>query len=81
MRAKYVHGNVHNTATGNGGGVYLSASELNCQQQSTIVLINNAALNKGGGYAINLSIMATSSFSEPQYTGAKINFTGNTVSW
>ena len=34
----YVNGDVtiaHNTATRNGGGVYLSSSELNCQQKST----------------------------------------------
>ena len=37
----YVNGNVtiaHNIATGNGGGVYLSTSELNCQQESNFEL-------------------------------------------
>ena len=74
----YVNGDVttaHNTATGNGEGVYLSFSELNCQQKSTFGLFNNAAVNKGGGlHAISSSIRATSI-----YTGAKINFTKNTA--
>ena len=75
----YVNGDVtitHNTATGNGGGVYLSFSELNCQQKSTgFRLFNNAAVNKGGGlHAISSSIRATSI-----YTGAKIHFTKNTA--
>ncbi len=48
----YVNGDVaiaHNTATGNGGGVYLSTSELNCQQKSTFILQNNTAEHRGGG--------------------------------
>ena len=64
----YVNGNVtiaHNTATGNGGGVYLSTSELNCQQESTLVLLNNIASLKGGGlHAISSSIKAASSVFE-----------------
>ena len=71
----------HNTATGNGGGVYLSNSELNCQQRSTVVLWNNTALHKGGGlHAISSSIKATSSNNGDRryiYTGARINITGN----
>ena len=38
----YVNGNItmaHNTATRNGGGVYLSTSELNCQQKSVFGII------------------------------------------
>ena len=77
----YVNGDVtiaHNTATRNGGGVYLSTSELNCQQKSTFVLFNNTAVHKGGGlHAIGSSIKATSAFTRPQYTGTKINFTNN----
>ena len=60
----HVNGNItiaHNTATGNGGGVYLSTSKLNCQQESTIVLYNNRAMSKGGGlHAISSSIKASS---------------------
>ena len=74
----------HNTATGNGGGVYLSNSELNCQQKGTFVLFNNTALQKGGGlHAISSAIKASSSLSvsihtyPTQYTGIRINFTGN----
>ena len=77
----YVNGDVtiaHNTATRNGGGVYLSTSELNCQQKSTFVLFNNTAEQKGGGlHAISSSIKATSAFTLPHYIGTRINFTNN----
>ena len=80
----YVNGDVtiaHNRATGNGGGVYLSTSELNCQQQSNFELHNNTALSKGGGlHAIGSSIRAASSFiGRPQYenTGAIIDISRN----
>ena len=76
----YVNGNAtiaHNTATQNGGGVYLLTSELNCQQKSTFVLYNNTAVNKGGGlHAISSFIRATSAYIFT-YTGARINITGN----
>ena len=52
----------HNTATGNRGGVYLSTSELNYQQESALVLLNNIASHKGGGlHVISSSIKAVSS--------------------
>ena len=77
----YVNGKLtiaHNTATGHGGGVYLSTSELNCQQKSILVLWNNTASHKGGGlHAISSSIKAVSSIAWRQYTGARINITGN----
>ena len=79
----YVNGDVtiaHNTATRNGGGVYLSTSELNCQQKSTFVLFNNTAEQKGGGlHAISSSIKATSAFplQLQYYIGTRINFTNN----
>ena len=60
----YVNGRVtiaHNIATRNGGGVYLSNSELICQQKSTLALFNNTALHKGGGlHVISSSIKAAS---------------------
>ena len=77
----YVNGNVtiaHNTATSNGGGVYLSTSELNCQQKSTFVLLKNTAVYKGGGlHAISSSIKATSVYilQIEQYIGTRMNFT------
>ena len=75
----YMSGDVtiaHNTATGNGGGVYLSTSELNCQLKSDFVLLNNSASHKGGGlHAISSSVIAVSS--KIVYTGARINITGN----
>ena len=92
----YVNGNVtiaHNRATGNGGGVYLSTSELNCQQNSTLVLFNNTAVHKGGGlHATSSFIKATSKlecihgidcydqperYSEYLYIGTRITFTKN----
>jgi predicted outer membrane repeat protein len=90
----YVSGNVtiaHNTAIGNGGGVYLSTSELNCQQESTFVLNNNVAVNKGGGlHAISSSFKASSIILELdvgpgddndkklcRYVGTRMNFTNN----
>ena len=81
----YVNGNVtiaHNTATGNGGGVYLSASELNCQQKSAFILFNNTSLQKGGGlHATSSSITAISGLgydnSEYRYIGTRIDFIKN----
>ena len=83
----YVTGDViiaHNTATGNGGGVHLSTSELNCRQMSTFILINNTAINNGGGLnAIGSSIRATSNLyygnSEWPYIGTRIKFTHNSA--
>ena len=79
----YVNGDVtitHNTATGNGGGIYLSTSELNCQQESALVLLSNTASHKGGGlHAISSSIKAASSNTYSRYTGARINIIGNTA--
>ena len=76
----YVYGNVyveHNTAAGNGGGVYLSTSELNCQHKSTFTLMNNTAVNSGGGlHAISSSIRAVSDV-QSEYIGARINIERN----
>ena len=53
----------HNNATRNGGGVYLSTSELICQQKSIFLHFNNTAVHKGGGlHAVSSSIKATSAF-------------------
>ena len=82
----FVNGNVtiaYNTATGNGGGVYLSTSELNCQRNSSLVLNDNRAMNKGGGlHAISSSIKGISSVFNQRsydgiYTGTNIAFTKN----
>ena len=82
----YVNGEViiaHNTAARNGGGVYLSNSELNCQKRSTFVLYNNTAIHKGGGlHAISSFIKATSSavskgWNGKEYTGSKLSFHEN----
>ena len=78
----YVTGNIttaHNTAGEDGGGVYLSNSELNLQKHSRFDLFNNIATHKGGGlHAISSSIESTSAASFlDHYTGSRLNFTGN----
>ena len=86
-----VYGNVtlaHNTATGSGGGIYLSGSELNCQRKSTFILFNNTATRKGGGlHATRSSIKATSDIEytmdrkAQSYSGTRINITKNVATW
>ena len=67
----YVRGSLiiaHNTVTGNGGGVYLSNSELNCQRKSSFILNSNRAEGKGGGlHAISSTIKATSDYLQNAY--------------
>ena len=47
----------HNTAARNGGGVYLSLSEVVCQPNSSLRLENNNASRQGGGlHAVGSSI-------------------------
>ena len=69
----------HNIADEDGGGVYLSNSELNLQKHSRFDLFNNTATHKGGGlHAISSSIESTSAASFlGYYTGSRLNFTGN----
>ena len=87
----YVNGNVtmaHNTATGNGGGIYLLNSELSCQfikNMSTLTLFNNTAVQKGGGlHAISSSLKVAYTILEYNTEnvyyynmGARVNFTKN----
>ena len=78
----YINSNVsiaHNTATINGGGVYLSTTKLICQKYSKFKLFNNTAVNKGGElHASSSSINAISAFFYPRrYAGTKINITQN----
>ena len=84
----YVNGNLtiaYNTATRNGGGVYLSNSEFNCQPKSSFELINNTAAYKGGGiHAISSSINKVTSYinwckqlSSPFCYGENLKFIGN----
>ena len=48
---------INNRATGNGGGIYLSNSEVNFQPSSSLVVSSNTASSKGGGvHAIGSSI-------------------------
>ena len=50
----------NNRVRRNGGGIYLSRSELLCQQNSSLRLVNNTALRQGGGlHAAGSSIKIT----------------------
>ena len=85
----YISGNAtvaQNMATQNGGGVYLSNSEMNLQQKSVFVLFNNTAVHKGGGvHAISSTIITTSAYAattetnELYYAGSRLYFTQNTA--
>ena len=84
MSKIYVYGDLniaHNRADRNGGGVYLSKSELNCQHKSTLLLSNNYAGHRGGGlHAISSSIEVTSAYSTCScYTGARLHFNENSA--
>ena len=75
----YIHGNVtvvNNTAMGNGGGVYLRQSVLTCQRNSTLMLMGNKAVKKGGGiHAVGSSIKINGTLVERNY--ASLQFIGN----
>lgn len=80
----YVNGNVtiaHNFALTNGGGCFLSNSELNCQRTSMFLLLFNTASSKGGGlHADSSSIKTTYATVSPfnaTYIGTRLNFTQN----
>ena len=50
----------HNQAVRNGGGIYLSQSELSCGQQSSLNINGNMATNRGGGiHAIGSIVRST----------------------
>ena len=73
----YVNGNVtiaHNTATRNGGGIYLSNSEFKCQPKSSFELINNTAYKRGGIHAISSSINNLGNFIHKQVQTIKFTF-------
>ena len=82
----YVEGNVtisNNTALISGGGGYFSNSEVLCQPKSTVLLMFNSALSKGGGLHVDGSTIktayATLSRYDSTYIGAKLNFTKNSA--
>ena len=75
----YIHGNVtvvNNSAMGDGGGVYLRQSVLTCQRNSTLMLMGNKAVKKGGGiHAIGSSIKINGTLVERNC--ASLQFVGN----
>lgn len=51
-----------NRVNRNGGGIYLSQSELNCHEKSMLVLIGNVAAQGGGGiHAVGSTVKSASS--------------------
>ena len=88
----HVDGNVtieFNWASRKGGGMYLSNSELNCQQNSSIILSENSADYSGGGiHAIGSTIWVVSSIqTNPNnselfvYSGSVLSFTENSAKY
>ena len=68
----------NNTAYYTGGGFYLYRSEVHCQHNSTLKLLGNVALRRGGGiHAINSFILIISN-GDPD-TESSIHFTRNTA--
>ena len=67
-----------NKAYNSGGGVYLYRSKLNCQFNSTVKLIGNNAVRKGGGiFAINAIVKVFSN--RDSSVKSSIVFEGNTA--
>ena len=69
----------HNEASRDGGGGYLSNSELNCLHKSTLNFSSNSAEHKGGGlHAISSSIEAWVSDAQHLYSiRARLHFNKN----
>ena len=73
----YMSGNVTVVANGN-GGVYLTDSELICQEKSYFTLLHNTATHKGGGvHAISSFVKASSVLKAAKVDTAILNFTYN----
>ena len=73
----------NNTAKKTGGGVYLFQSVLNCQQKSSLKLVGNKAVEKGGGmHAVNSTINVVAHFNGSNvttYSDSVISFIENSV--
>lgn len=81
----FISGNAYmttNTARVSGGGIYLYQSELNCKGTSTLILLVNSALERGGGvYAISSIVSAEYNYdiNTKSYNGSRIWFLNNTA--
>ena len=84
----YVNGETtiaYNSANDTGGGVYLDLSQLHCQGNSSLKLVGNYAIKKGGGvYAISSTIDVNGNITkhnkthdEAKYSGSLLYFTAN----
>ena len=79
----YVYGELkfaNNTATKNGGGVYLYQSEVNCQEPSILILLGNSANERGGGIHMISSIIRVRMISSSTvYKVSSVQFNENTA--
>lgn len=85
----YVRGEIliaNNTANKTGGGIYLFQSVLNCQQNCSLKLLGNEAVEKGGGmHAVNSTLNIELYFNDtierniPEfgYSGSTLSFVEN----
>ena len=64
----------YNQALRNGGGIYLSESELSCGQQSILNIVGNTAANRGGGIHAISSTLRSTTVDEPN-----LNFVNNSA--
>ena len=80
---RHINGNTmiaQNMATQNGGGMYLSNSEINLKQNSTLVIVSNTAAHKGGGvHAISSTIKIISAYIQDFFTRNSIFIHWNKV--
>ena len=65
-----------NTVSGNGGGLYLHRSDLNFQDSSSTMLLENKAIDRGGGIYASDSFV-TVFFNRSSSLRSLVNFTNN----
>ena len=81
VRSKILVSN--NSALVSGGGIYLYQSELDCVGQSSLELIGNKAIDRGGGIHAISSTLTTEHRSSPSipYVGSMITLISNRADW
>ena len=68
----------NNTANKTGGGVYLFQSVINCQRNSSLKLLGNEAVEKGGGmHAVNSTINVEIHFNRSNISSSILAFIEN----
>ena len=75
----------NNSALVSGGGIYLYQSELDCVDQSSLELLGNKAMDRGGGiHAISSTLKTEHRLSPsliPSHVGSKITLISNRATW